>query len=51
MRELTPDHVMQAVLRFLGTERGTRNRKPHGSGHGRSATGLVVDGATGHGVV
>jgi len=51
MRELTPNHVMQAALRFLGTDHGTRNRKPHGSGHETSATGSVVDEATGCGVV
>jgi heptosyltransferase-2 len=27
MRELTPDHVMQAALRFLGTDHGSGNRQ------------------------
>ena len=50
MRELTPDHVLRATLSLLGTEGRTRNRKPHGSGHGTSVKGSA-DRARSHGVV
>jgi heptosyltransferase II len=50
MRELTPDHVMQAALHFLGTDHGTSNRKPHGSGYETSVI-RSADRTRGHGVV
>jgi heptosyltransferase-2 len=50
MRELTPDQVMQAALRFLGTDHGARNLKSQGSRDGTAVDGSG-DSAPTQGVV